>query len=41
MMAAIVPSKGQLNFIKAYGPRKTMDSHKEAFREFVETIKAQ
>jgi hypothetical protein len=37
MLAAIIPVGGQLHFIKAYGPEKTMARHAEAFHDFVKT----
>ena len=39
MLGAIIPVKGQLYFVKAYGPEKTMDAQGEAFRNFLKTLK--
>ena len=38
MLGAIIPVKGQLYFVKAYGPEKTMDAQGEAFRAFLKTL---
>lgn len=39
MLGAIIPVKGQLYFVKAYGPEKTMEAQGEAFRAFLKTLK--
>jgi hypothetical protein len=39
MLGAVVPVDGQLHFIKAYGPAKTMAKHEKAFYAFMETVK--
>lgn len=39
MLAAIIPVKGQLYFVKSYGPEKTMAAQTEAFQEFLKTLK--
>lgn len=41
MLAAIAPVDGQLHFIKAYGPAKTMAAHEAAFQAFLRTIEVQ
>jgi hypothetical protein len=38
MLAAIVPVGGQLHFIKAYGPQKTMADQEDAFHAFLQTL---
>lgn len=39
MIAAIVPVEGQLHFIKATGPEKTIAAHADEIHEFVRTVK--
>jgi hypothetical protein len=39
MIAAIVPIEGQLHFIKATGPKKTMATHAEAIQEFIRSVR--
>jgi hypothetical protein len=39
MLGAIIPGKGTLYFIKAYGPEKTMAANADAFRAFLNTLK--
>jgi hypothetical protein len=39
MIAAIVPVEGQLHFIKATGPEKTIASHADKIHEFIRTVK--
>jgi hypothetical protein len=39
MLGAIFESGGKMNFIKAYGPEKTMAARGKEFREFVESLK--
>jgi hypothetical protein len=39
MLGAIVDIDGQLHFIKAYGPAKTMAAHDAEFRAFVQSLK--
>ena len=39
MLAAIVPIGEQMQFIKAYGPQKTMEKHAAAFTEFVKSVR--
>jgi hypothetical protein len=39
MIAAIIPVGEQLHFIKATGPKKTMESHAEKIEEFVRSAK--
>jgi hypothetical protein len=38
MMGAIIPVEGQLHFVKAYGPQKTMEQHAQSFRDFLQTL---
>jgi hypothetical protein len=38
MLAAIIPVDGQLHFIKATGPEKTIAAHAEAFDAFVRSV---
>jgi hypothetical protein len=38
MIAAIVPVEGQLHFIKATGPQKTIASHADKLHEFIRTV---
>jgi hypothetical protein len=38
MVAAIVPVDGQLHFIKATGPQKTIASHADEIRQFIRTV---
>ncbi len=38
MLGAIVPIGGQLHFIKAYGPAKTMAQQEKAFQTFVRSL---
>ena len=39
MIAAIVPVEGQLHFIKATGPEKTIASHADKIHEFIRSVK--
>jgi hypothetical protein len=39
MLAAIIPIEGELYFVKAVGPQKTMDAHADEFMAFVESVK--
>jgi hypothetical protein len=39
MIAGIIPAHGQLLFVKAVGPKKTMESHAEGIRTFLATAK--
>jgi hypothetical protein len=39
MIAAVVPVDGQLHFIKATGPQKTIAQHAEAIREFIRSAR--
>ena len=39
MIAAIVPVQGQLHFIKATGPEKTLASHADEIHEFIRSVK--
>ena len=39
MIAAIVPVDGQLHFIKATGPEKTIAAHADQIREFIRSVK--
>jgi hypothetical protein len=39
MLGAIFDVDGQLHFIKAYGPAKTMAAHADEFRTFVRSLK--
>ncbi len=41
MFGVIVEGKAGLYFIKFYGPKKTMDTHEEAFRKVIDSIDAQ
>ncbi len=38
MIAAIVPVEGQLYFIKATGPEKTIAAHADKIHEFIRTV---
>jgi hypothetical protein len=38
MLAAIIPVEGELHFIKAVGPEKTIAAHAEAFEAFVQSV---
>jgi hypothetical protein len=38
ILGAIIPVKGDLHFIKAYGPQKTMAEHETAFHAFVKSV---
>ena len=39
MLGAVIPVKGELYFVKAYGPEKTMAAQTESFRAFLKTLK--
>jgi hypothetical protein len=39
MIAAIIPIDGQLHFVKAVGPKKTIESHAEEIRTFARSAK--
>ena len=39
MLGAVIPVKGELYFVKAYGPEKTMAAQTEAFQAFLKTLK--
>lgn len=39
MIAAIVPVQGQLHFIKATGPQKTMAAHADMIHEFIHSVR--
>jgi hypothetical protein len=39
MIAAIVPVKGELYFVKAVGPEKTMAAHEKEIRSFLDSLK--
>ena len=39
MLGAIIDADGQLWFVKAYGPVKTISAQAAAFRKFVESLK--
>jgi hypothetical protein len=39
MIAAIVPVDGQLHFIKATGPQKTIAAHADAIHEFIRSVR--
>ncbi len=39
MIAAVVPIDGQLHFIKATGPQKTIASHADAIQQFIRSAK--
>lgn len=39
MIAAIIPVEGQLFFIKATGPQKTIASHADKIHEFIRSVK--
>lgn len=39
MIAAIVPVEGQLHFIKATGPEKTIAAHADKIHEFIRTVR--
>jgi hypothetical protein len=42
MLGAIIPGDGQqLTFIKAYGPKRTMAEHEQAFFDFVKSVSVQ
>jgi hypothetical protein len=41
MLGAIIVGGEQGNyFVKAYGPKKTMDASEEAFKKMIESVKA-
>ena len=40
MIAAVVPVDGQLHFIKATGPQKTIASHADAIHEFIRSTRS-
>jgi hypothetical protein len=39
MIAAIIPVEGQLHFVKATGPQKTMAAHADAIDEFIRSVR--
>jgi hypothetical protein len=39
MVAGIIPVNGQLHFVKAVGPHKTIQAHAEAIRAFIRSVK--
>jgi hypothetical protein len=39
MLGAIIPVDGELYFVKAVGPEKTMSAHTDEFTAFVESVK--
>ncbi len=39
MIAAIIPVAGELHFIKAVGPKKTIEAHAQEIRTFIDTAK--
>lgn len=39
MMAAIIPVNGQLHFVKAVGPQKTVETHADEFKAFVRSVR--
>jgi hypothetical protein len=39
MIAAVIPAGGQLQFIKATGPQKTMASHADAIHQFIRSAR--
>lgn len=41
MIAAVVPVEGQLHFIKATGPEKTIAAHADKIHEFIRTVQRQ
>jgi hypothetical protein len=41
MIAAIIPMNGQLHFVKAVGPQKTIEAHAEEFKTLIHTVKRQ
>jgi hypothetical protein len=39
MIAAVIPVDGQLHFIKATGPQKTIASHADAIYQFIRSAR--
>jgi hypothetical protein len=39
MLAAIIPVEGELHFVKAVGPEKTIAAHAEKIKAFVRSVK--
>ena len=39
MIAAVIPAKGQLHFIKATGPKNTIAMHADAIHKFIRSVK--
>ncbi|MCU0961458.1 MAG: hypothetical protein MUF48_15285 [Pirellulaceae bacterium] len=39
MLGAVIPLDGQLFFIKAYGPAKTVAAHEDRIRQFIRSVK--
>jgi hypothetical protein len=40
MIGAVIPVDGELHFIKATGPQKTLDSHADAIHSFIRSARA-
>jgi hypothetical protein len=40
MIAAVIPVEGQLYFIKATGPKKTIESHADAIHSLIRSVRA-
>jgi hypothetical protein len=39
MIGAVIPTEGQLTFVKAYGPEKTIAQYEESIRTFLQSLK--
>ena len=39
MIGAVIPTEGQLTFVKAYGPEKTIEKYEESIRTFLQSLK--
>jgi hypothetical protein len=38
MIGAVIPTEGQLTFVKAYGPEKTMEKYEQSIRSFLQNL---
>lgn len=38
MLGAVIPIEGKLYFVKAYGPKQTIATHADTFRDFLESL---
>ncbi len=41
MIGAVIPTEGQLTFVKAYGPEKTIEKYAESIRAFLQSLKTE